>query len=145
VKIEYRIFNGADDWAWINDRLGILWVEDTTGIIAVDTLTGNRVAACMADNFTRNSVQAHILVTTPLVFKHGLLETFTDLIFNIMGKKYIYGMVPSNNEKAVNLNKHIGFVERTRLPEAFADGVDYIVMEMTKDTCNYLPSKSEAA
>ena len=144
MKIEFRLFSGEHDWGWVQQQVGVLRVEDTAGIMAIDVDTNTTVGGCIMDNFTSNSVQCHFMVTSPMVLKHGFLEECFDFVFNHIDRKFIYGMVPSDNEKALRLNAHMGFTEVLRLPEAFRDGVDYVVMQLRREDCKYLP-KSEAA
>lgn len=144
MKPYFRALYGPFDWGWINQQVGIIQCEDTTGITAIDLDTNETVGACVMDNWTNNSVQAHFMVSTPMILRHGFLEECFDFMFNEKGLKYIYGMVPANNAKALKLNKHMGFTERLRLPEAYADGVDYVVMELTRDNCKYLPIERAA-
>ena len=40
---------------------------------------------------------------------------------------------------------HLGFTEKLRLEDAWADGVDYVVMELKKENCRYLPQEEAAA
>lgn len=144
MKIGFRAFHGPSDWGWVNQQVGILQVEDTSGIMAIDVTTNTTVGACILDNWTPNSVQAHFMITSPTVLRHNFLEECFDYIFNHAGKKVMYGMIPADNEKALKLNKHLGFTEVVRLPEAFKDGVDYVVMELRRENCKHLP-KNEAA
>lgn len=144
MNIHFRQLHGPSDWGWINEQVGVLQCEDTTGLIAIDLDSNTTVGACVLDNFTANSVQAHFMVASPLVLRHGFLEECFDYCFNYRRLKYMYGMVPADNAKALKLNKHMGFTERLRLPEAYADGVDYVVMECTRDNCKYLPIEAAA-
>ena len=141
----FRALYGPYDWGWINQQVPILQVEDTCGIVMIDLDKNETVAACVLDNITPNSVQAHFMISTPLALRHGFLEECFDYIFNVEDKKFIFGMVPGDNEKALKFNKHLGFVERVRLPEAFKDGVDYVVMELAKENCKYLPDTVKEA
>ena len=136
-----RTLDVRSDWSWINQQVPILMVEDTTGIIMLDQDSKKPVAACVLDNITDNSVQAHFMVTTPLVFKHGLLELCFGFIFDVLEVNYVYGLVPGDNEKAISFNKRLGFNEKARLPEAFKPGVDYLLMELKKQNCNFLPGE----
>jgi len=144
MNIYFRAFHGPTDWGWVNAQVGILQVEDTSGIMAIDTDTNETVGACICDNWTNNSVQSHFMVSSSMVLKHGFVEECFDYIFNACERKYMYGFVPGNNTKALCLNKHMGFTELLRLPEAYADGVDYVVMELKRENCKYLPH-TEAA
>jgi len=138
MKLEFRKFHGPQDWGWINQQVGILRCEDTDGIMAIDTDTNETVGACIMDNWTQNSVQCHFMISSPLVLKHDFLGCCYDFMFNVKGVKYIYGLVPANNEKAVKLNAHMGFTEKARLEEAYETGVDYLLLELKKENCKYL-------
>lgn len=139
MKAYFRAVHGPTDWEWINSQVPILQVEDTCGIVMVDLDKNERVAACVLDNITDNSVQAHFMVTNAAALKHGMLQECFDYIFNELSVKYVYGLVPGDNEKAIKFNQHLGFTELVRLPEAFKHGVDYVLMELKKANCNYLP------
>ena len=134
MKVVYRRLYKGLDWAWINDRLPILEVEDTKGIIAVDAERKQQVGAAIFDNWTANSVQVHFLITSPIVLRHRFLGVVYEHLFNFHGLKYLYGMVPGDNAKALKLNKHMGWTEKARLPEAFANGVAYVIMEYKRST-----------
>ena len=138
MNIAFRKFNGAQDWAWVNNLVGILQVQDTTGIMAYDAKTGETLGACIMDNWTANSVQCHLAVSTSMVFRHKFLEECCTFIFKSMGKLVMYGLVPSNNQKAIKLNTHMGFTEAHRLKDAFSDGVDYIIMELRAENCRFI-------
>ena len=144
MRLEFRRFVGSADWGFVQKMLPVFRVEDTTGLMAIDMDTNTTVGFCIMDNFTNNSVQAHFFIAKTMVLKHGFLEACFDIMFNACGKKLIYGQVPSDNEKALKLNAHMGFTEKCRLTDAYADGVDYVILELKKENCKYLP-KEEAA
>lgn len=144
MKVGIRFFDGQTDWAWVMDQIPILRVEDTGGMMAYNEETGDLLAACIWDNWTANSVQCHLAVKDLAALKHGFIEEIADFIFNHQHKKFIYGMIPGDNEKALKINKHIGFTEKMRLEDAWADGVDYVVMELRKENCKYLPQEQAA-
>ena len=138
MKLEFRAFHGPSDWGWVNKQVGILRVEDTSGIMAIDSEKDTTVGAAIFDNWTANSVQTHFMVSSPLVLKRGFMQEVYDYVFQHKKMLYMYGLVPGDNEKAIKLNKHMGWTERTRLPEAYAPGIDYILMELKKENCKYL-------
>lgn len=139
MNIQFREFIGHHDWGFVNSILPILRVEDTCGIMAIDLDTNTTVGAAIMDNWTQNSVQCHFLITTPMVLKHNFLECCYNFMFNEHKVKYIYGLVPSNNEKALKFNAHMGFTVKTTLEEAFQVGVDYVIMELKRENCKYIP------
>jgi len=144
MELRFRAFRGASDWEWVNKQVGILRVEDTSGIMAIDAKTLETAGACILDNWTDNSVQTHFMISSPLVLRGGFLEECYSYVFNHCNKKYMYGMVPANNVKAIKFNEHMGWTVKMVLPEAYADGVDYLVMELKRENCKFL-EYSEAA
>jgi len=143
VKLNIRPLVPSRDWAVIQADLPVLWVEDTMGLVAIDE-GGTLVGAALMDNWTHNSVQMHLFIKTPLVLRYGFIEAAFDFVFIEAGVEYIYGMVPGDNTKAVKLNKHMGFTEKIRLENGWAEGCDYIVMELKKENCRYLPVREAA-
>lgn len=144
MRLFCRAMHFAADWEWVNEQMGVLRVEDTSGIIGIDADTNERVSACIMDNWTRNSVQAHLIIVNSMAIRHGFLEEIFDFMYNVKGVNRIYGLVPGDNVKALKINAHIGFTEKMRLDDAWEEGIDYVVVEMKKENCNYLP-KLEAA
>jgi RimJ/RimL family protein N-acetyltransferase len=144
MNVGIRFFNGQTDWGWVCEQVPILRVEDTGGLVAFNEDTSELLGACIWDNWTKNSVQCHFILTNPIVVKHGFIGEITDYIFNHQGKRFIYGLVPADNEKALKINKKFGFTEKTRLTDAWADGVDYVLMELKRENCPYF-TKIEAA
>ena len=131
------------EWLWVQDRTHLIRMEDSVGLIAY--LNGKRVAACVADSFGKDSCSVHITIENPLVLRRGFLEEVADGLFNQRGMKRVFGLVPSNNAKALKLNKHLGWQEIARIPNGHSEGVDYIIMEMTPKTCRWLNKRQEAA
>jgi len=137
VKPYFRKLHGPSDWGWVLQYLPLKQVEDTTGIVAIDLERNATVAVCVMDTWTRNSVQAHIIVENPWILRHGFIEECTDFAFNVVGVKLAIGLVPDNNEKALALDKHIGFTEIARIPDAMYDGVGTVIMTMRREDCRY--------
>lgn len=139
MNIRYRALDCDNDWSWVLRHIGIIRCSDTSGIVAVDDATGGVVAACVLDNFTKNSVQAHLILPKPMVIRHGFFETAFECIFDVCDKKAVYASIPATNTKALKLNKHLGFEVVTRLVDAWADGEDLVLIEMRKERCRFLP------
>ena len=79
--------------------------------MAIDTDKNETVGAVIFDNWTENSVCAHMIITKPMLLRHGFLEECFDFAFNVCGRKVITGLVNSDNVKAQKLDEHIGFTE----------------------------------
>lgn len=141
----FRAFSGPVDWNWMRKHVPVLRVEDTSGIVAIDLEKNETVGMVLFDNWTRNSVQSHIAITDSRVLKYGFIQECLDYVFNVRGKKKLYGLVAGDNIKALKLDKHIGFVEVARLNEAYDDGVDYVILEMTRESSKYIPEPAKLA
>lgn len=109
--------------------------------MAVDVERNRIVGACVMDNWTVNSIQAHLVAATPLVFRHHFIEFLGDYLFAQCGLKYVYASVLSTNQKSLKTNIHMGYKTITTLPNAWCDGVDYILMVLTPQTCWGYPPK----
>lgn len=135
--MRFVAFNYEQHSDWVREVIAPVFCEDTRGIVALRD--DNSIAgAIIMDSWAPNSVQVHIGAETPLVFKHGLHKEAANYIFNTAGRNVVIGLTPSNNEKAIKINKHLGFKEIFRVPDAYLDGVDYIVFRMDRHECTYL-------
>ena len=85
------------------------------------------------DNWTKSSCQVHIAIDNPFCIKAGFLSEAARHIHIACNRKYIFGLVPANNVKAYLFDLKIGFKEVARIPDAFAEGVDYIIVRMSKE------------
>ena len=117
---------------YVKEWVGVKLMDDTKGIVAVDN-NGKIAAIVLLMSWTETSVMLHWRIDNPFVIRAGLLKELYYYIFEFGGRELIIGTVPSNNEKALRLNKKLGMRETYRIPEAFEPGVDYVIMEITKD------------
>ncbi len=133
------------DWVWFVNRTHVIRCEDTQGIVAYDE-NGIR-GMCVADSFSVDSCNVHFAVDSPLAIRSGLFTVFADWVFDYLGKKRMFGLVPENNARAIRLDTKIGFKEVTRVPDAIADGIGYIVMRLDREDCRWRSNhgKQEAA
>lgn len=140
MKLHFRSLHIPSDWLWVRAQVPVIRTEETTGIVAQDVETGDIVGAAVFDNWCGNSVQGHFMIKSPVVLRHNFLETCLGYVFNEAGREVMLGFVPGNNEKAIRFNEHMGFEIVHVVPNGYADGVAYMIMQMRKDQCNYLPS-----
>ena len=124
-------------WAFVKATAAPLLCEDTCGIVVLDD-TGNIQAAAVFDSFTNTTCVVHLAILNPMVIRHGLLTKSAEYLFNTRCRLKIFGMTPSNNAKALKFNKHMGWREVYRIPDAYDVGVDYVLQEMTREECPWL-------
>jgi RimJ/RimL family protein N-acetyltransferase len=96
-------------------------------------------AIAVFDSFTVDACSVHFAIDNPFVIRHGFLHEIARHLFIDCGRERIFGLVPSDNEKALKLDQHIGMEPVARIPDAMKRGVDYVVMRMNKEDCRWLP------
>jgi RimJ/RimL family protein N-acetyltransferase len=143
--ILFKIIETADEKAWAKAKTQAIICEDTQGIIAYDEK--KFVACAIFDSFTVDACNVHWAIDNPFVLRHGFLSAICNHLFNERGRERIFGLIPSDNAKALKLDAHIGMRQVAVVPDAYAKGVDYIVMRMDKADCRWLAPelKEEAA
>ena len=146
MRIEYVSLN-TNHWPLVKDRLGLHWSTDTRGILALDCDDDDLiVAGVVLNNWAHNSVQAHIWIDNPMVIRHGLFNEVADFVFNVAQKELLLGVVPSDNEAALKLDQHIGFVEKYRIRDGYMQGIDYVILEARReDVARWLEPVREVA
>lgn len=143
--IRFKQLTEPEEWKWFQERTHVLLCEDMQGIVAIRD--GSIVACCVFDTWTAVGANVHLAVDDALALRHGLLQEAAQHAFVLGKKKRLYGLVPSNNKKALKMNKHVGFEVIAEIPDALEDGVGMIVMMITKEqAAKWLPEqKREAA
>lgn len=133
----------SNDWPLFYSKTMAIRCDDTKGIVA---LRGERtIAGAAFDNWTRTSCQMHIWVQDVVAIRHGFITEICDYVFNTCGRRMLFGMIPANNPKSIKFATHAGMREVFRVVDGFAEGVDYILMRMDKDTCRWINGKEGPA
>ena len=139
--IEYKPMTTAKEWQWMKSRTHLILCEDSQGIVAYDD--GKIVAMCVGDSFGVDCCNLHMAIDNPMVIRRGFLTAIADHFFYTCKRQRFFGLVPDNNDKAIKLNKHIGFREVARVPDTIRAGVGYVIMRMDKAECRWLSRNTE--
>jgi len=141
--ITFKALNHPAEWAFIKSRAFVKAMEDSQGIVAVD---GDRiVAVCVVDSFTNDKCNVHVAIDNPMVIRRGFFQEIAYHLFITCGCNRIFGLVPESNKKAVKMDKHMGFEEVGRIPHAFGEGDDCVVLCMEKAKSRWLNRLQEVA
>jgi RimJ/RimL family protein N-acetyltransferase len=132
-----------EHYPWIAKRASLVIGPGFRAIEAVDR-EGNIAGMVGYDGWTDNSVSMHIALDNPAALRHILRPAF-GIPFVEFGKGVVFGTVLSTNEKALKLDKHVGFREVARLKDAWAKGVDAVVLEMRREDCRWIPQEARKA
>ena len=127
--MKIRALNIQADW-WFMRKMGAAPVmcQDTKGLVAYDH-TGICGIVVM-DSWSHNSCQVHMAIKRPQCLRHGLFEEVSGYACVTGGREILIGLVPADNEKALKLDRHIGFTEVCRIRDGHAKGVDTVIMEL---------------
>lgn len=136
MKVDFRPFAPVDVHT-VRQKMPYSLNESTRGIVAYDPDTTETLAIFLAEDWTQTSVSVHQVILKTMVIRHGWFEAIADYVYTQAGRKKMFAVVPDNNPRAISLNEKIGFEQVARLTDAYAEGVDYVVMEMPREKCNF--------
>jgi hypothetical protein len=123
---------------WVSRKLNQVFPEDSTFIGQVKD--SKLVAVIGYCNFVGKSCAIHIASEGSHWMDRNLLWASFDYPFNKLEKKVIVTALDANNEKAVRLNRHLGFHIETVIKDAHENG-DLMIMTMRKENCRFLKTK----
>ena len=138
MRVAFRAMRFEQDWPIIKAHLDLHLVEDTKGIIAEDATTGDFLGAAIFDHWMENSVQVHQIILHPMIIRHGFFSEIAKYVYLTGGRGIMYGLIPESNERALKLDRNIGFTEVGRMPDAVRPGEGVVVMELRKENCRFL-------
>ena len=136
MNVQFRAFAPCDVQT-VRSKMPYAMTEHTKGIVAYNADTAETLAVFMAEDWTKTSVSVHQVILNSMVLRHRWFETIADFIYTQAGRKKMFAVVPDNNARAISLNEKIGFHQVARLEDAVDEGIDYIVMEMSREDCNF--------
>ena len=94
---------------------------------------GEVVAGAIFDSFNGASVVAHVAAQH---VNREWLRAIHWYAFDQLRVNCVLGIVSSDNEKALRFDKHLGFREITRIPNACPDA-DMVILTLTKEDRRY--------
>ena len=139
--IFFKPLNKQFEWDWVKARAHPMQVDDSQGIVAYEDTTGKIAGIVIMDSWTGSGCQCHFAIDNPICIRRGLFREVAHHVHITCGRKYIFGLIPANNEKAYKFDLKMGFKEVARIPDGFNEGVDYIVVRMSKAENRWLPEE----
>jgi hypothetical protein len=135
MKVQFRGFTESDQLT-IRQAMPFTFSEGTNGIVAYDADTAQTLAVLVAQEWTYTGVTVHQVILKPMVLRHGWFQEIGDWLFHRGRRLVMLAPVPSSNERAIEINRKLGFKELVRIPDAYDNGVDFVVMELRPDHVN---------
>lgn len=119
------------------------WVCGHTGATFTDSMQaiGNErdgviIGGVLYDDYRVSSISMHCAGVGRWLTREFLRAVF-DYPFNYLKVKKVIGLVDSMNDKAMRLDKHLGFVQEGLIKEASRFG-DLVILTMTREQCRFL-------
>lgn len=119
-----------------HDLQAILWVSPVNGMI--EWVVGFNA-------FLGKTCQMHVVNLTGKTTPRKLIWAAFHYPFVTCGLEYVFGILNSNNERAVEYDKKLGFTEVNRFHGAHDDGGDIVLLQMKRDDCRWVKELKNAA
>ena len=105
---------------------------------AIGIVNGEHIlAGVVINNFNGANATCHIAIAQQTKAIIRLFQAVCDYAFNHCKLKRLTGMVPSNEPKILEFDKHLGFEEEFVMKDG-APGADMHILVMRPDTCRWL-------
>jgi RimJ/RimL family protein N-acetyltransferase len=119
---------------WVMDGIeGGRYIEGMTSI--GDVKDGKLIAGVAFESQNTKTMWGHQRIDSAP--SKSFWINVADFIYNQSGCVRFSAFVDANNEKAIKLNKHIGFVVEATLHDA-GDNGDVLIMTLFKENCRFL-------
>ena len=109
---------------WVNEQNQIEWVIGYTAFIG-------------------KTCQMHMVNLKGGYTPKQLLRAAFDYPFNQCGIEKTFGIVNSQNTKAMEYDQKLGFNEIMRFPKMHCDGGDLVIFEMNKADCRWIKERTK--
>jgi len=124
---------------WLSKVVGLQFTDYSRFI--GQEIDGEIQAVVGFDNIAEKSCCMHVGALVPNWISKDLLWASFDYPFNVLKLKVILALVSSNNEEALKLDRHLGFVDKAYIEDAHIDG-DLVILAMRKEDCRWLNLKT---
>lgn len=121
---------------WLAERAKIAVDSSLKAIAAIDD-DGQIAGMVGYDGWLPNACSMHVALEKRIAVR-TLLKPAFELPFVRLGFACVIAPVLSTNARALELDKHLGFKEKTRFADAFGKGVDLVFLEMRREDCRWL-------
>ena len=124
------------------NEIGVQRCDDLQAIFWADE--NNNVEWCVGYTaFIGKTCQMHMVNLKGGYTPKQLLKAAFDYPFNHCNLEMVFGIVNSNNVKAMEYDQKLGFTEAKRFVEMHDDGGDLVVFEMNKADCRWIRERKK--
>jgi hypothetical protein len=122
-------------YRWLNDRISLAWCEDFRAIGRV--LNGELVGVVGFTGHNGASCQMHMAGVTKDWMSRSFLRESFKYVFETCGYNVAFGVVPSGNTVALDIDLRLGFKELATIVGAHPDGALHFLV-MRREDCRWL-------
>lgn len=114
---------------WLGDRIGLHWSTDFRALARV--VDSEIVGVVGYEGFTGTACRMHMAGEGRWLTR-GFIRRAFDLPFNYLNLQMVFGVVPSGNKTALDIDLRLGFTELIYIPGAHPDGGLHF-LQLTKE------------
>lgn len=130
------VINDPDHGVRIASLAGVVFNTGVDQVIS-RVLDGRLLGGVIFNGYTRASINLHMAGFDDKWANRDLIWCVFHYAFVQLGVKKVFGQVPASNNRALAVNKKLGFKEEARISDVFEDG-DLVVVAMYKEDCRWL-------
>ncbi len=144
IAVPRRLVYGEEErvGTWIADRTSGEWREGGK-CIGLEK-NGELIAGMMVDWYNGASCYMHIAAEGRQWLNRDFLWHCFHYVFRKLNCNVAIGLVPSTNAAALRFDRHLGFVELSRVPKGHPEG-DLVVLTISKEQAAKWLDLKEAA
>lgn len=122
---------------YINKILNVSFDPRISVCFASLSDAGEIYGVAVVDRFTQHGCEVSVASTSPKFLTRSFLDMVFHYIFITAGKTRATAMIEDGNEKAMRLDKGLGFIEEAKLKCWYGEK-DGIVLRMLRDECRWI-------
>lgn len=129
----------------LRDEIGVEPSVGQQAIFLVNDSTGMIEWIVGYNSFIGKTCQMHVVNLAGKSITREFLWAAFHYPFVKCGMETVFGVLNSNNERAVNFDKKLGFKEVHRFPGVHDDGGDIVLLQMNRSDCRWVKELKNAA
>ena len=126
------------DLSWLTKQTGVGFTPDARGIEEVRG--GKTVGIVGFDHWGHVSAHIHVATRSAVGCRELAREVFR-YAFGPGGREVLIAIVAASNHACLRLVTFFGFKQKHIIRDGWAKGVDFILFEMRKTDCRWLPAE----
>jgi hypothetical protein len=119
---------------WLEQRAPCVLSRKAKGITAKGE-NGDTLAVVAFDGWTSNACWVHFAVHDPRIFFGRTIHEAWRWVFAHVG--VLLSTVRESNTRSIRFQRGLGFTEKARIADGYADGEDLIIMQLRREDARH--------